>query len=329
MAHYLMSYLLNIIITCARMASTFPSSSSLAARSVPRAPWRLTSWIAPTILFMGCTKITHIRKVTTCSQTWLRKEEICQESPFSVYFLHALSSLEFYQARQRISSTSLTHQTCILNQIIFFDTRVNAPKLLSGYYGNSDIKKPLMVTMLRDPLERFQSAYYFFLTVDTEFLDSAGINTDQGFDHFTKRTIAQARETGKYNCILWPSLYGKHLNAWLQYTEPSQMMIVPKKLYTDGEGWLHTCQALSSRLDITLSCSPKKAEKITYSNEHPPLSEDITEDTSTQFRNFLHHNDHHKLFDALLQIHHGGGKLFGNHGDGDLPEIKSWLLQHW
>jgi len=211
----------------------------------------------------------------------------------------------------------------------FLDKRVNAPKLLSGYYGNSDIKKPLMVTMLRDPLERFQSAYYFFLTVDTEFLDSAGINTDQGFDHFTKRTIAQARETGKYNCILWPSLYGKHLNAWLQYTEPSQMMIVPKKLYTDGEGWLHTCQALSSRLDITLSCSPKKAEKITYSNEHPPLSEDITEDTSTQFRNFLHHNDHHKLFDALLQIHHGGGKLFGNHGDGDLPEIKSWLLQHW
>lgn len=244
---------------------------------------------------------------------------------FSSDFFHMTESSDLY-----MEEGSSAHEFGDLKVMVNWGGE--APKLLSQWYGHSDIKKPLFVSVLREPLERFQSMFYFVSqrSWGHSWLSTTGISPDHGFNHFTQMTLAQAQKTGKYNIALWPSLYGKHLSAWLQYVQPSQMMIIPMKVYTSGNGWGKICARLSSHLDISLSCGSKAQHQTRTQSEHPPLDKDIAPDTLTKFYDFLHHHDQEKLVDALWRIHEGGGTLFSFDGDhhGEGGEY-SWLRQNW
>lgn len=208
---------------------------------------------------------------------------------------------------------------------------VDAPKLLSKYYGN-DIKRPVFTVLLREPLERFQSAYYFFLQTK-DIMKSTGLQGSD-FNQFTQRTVVQSQETGKYNWILWTSLYGKHMHAWSQQIDPSSMIIIPMYSYARAtDGWLKACRSLSSRLNIVLRCGSRTASRENQ-NEHPPLSEDITEDSRNQFYKFLQ-GDHQKLVDVLVQINQGGGELVTFDGSSTAAAffggdaVNTWLCKGW
>lgn len=207
-----------------------------------------------------------------------------------------------------------------------FDVTLNVPQTLYQFYGQQDIKRPLFVTLLREPLERFQSSFYFFKDT-SETMWNTGVS-HKNFNHFARKSVDLALDTGMYNSILRPSMYGKHLGEYLKYVDPSQFVIIPMYNYVrDGSGWAAACHVISSRLSTFLKCS-EHAPAAVNQGEHPSLSEDLDDRTRKHFYKFIEH-DHQMLLQMLLLIHQKGGSLVEFDGTDTTEDIHAWISKGW
>merc|ERR1719476_1112610 len=155
----------------------------------------------------------------------------------------------------------------------------NLPKVLRHFYRewSQDIT---FVIMLREPLARMQSAWYYF----RRYVDKTGVDVcdswlpgcnESSFQDAVAGSVSAARSSSpSYSMLLWQSMYARHLEGYLAEFEAAQFVIVPFLHYVKFNPHA-ACAALNRRLNVDMNC-----QNFTPSREnvhaHPPLASSLS-----------------------------------------------------
>jgi len=190
------------------------------------------------------------------------------------------------------------------------------PSTLSGLYGPHLSKKITFVILLREPLARAQSWFYYGRVPDMTFQAYAEGDLRQAANGWTGHPSASAA---------FGSRYGAHLEGYLGSFDPSQFFIVPFRAFTSGNS-RRICEELSLWLAFDMECGPMTTHRL--SSDNPSLEEDTTEEFRQLWREFFE-PDKRLLVSLLAEGYAQGMGLASYRGSGDLEDIQGWLEEWW
>eukprot|EP00930_Biecheleria_cincta_P035122 TRINITY_DN24189_c0_g2_i1.p1 TRINITY_DN24189_c0_g2~~TRINITY_DN24189_c0_g2_i1.p1 ORF type:complete len:404 (+),score=69.33 TRINITY_DN24189_c0_g2_i1:81-1292(+) len=203
----------------------------------------------------------------------------------------------------------------------------NLPSVLQNFYQQQNyISELVFVVMIREPLARFQSHWYYGQEWTRKYED-----IPKGeFDQELSRQIQQAANEKVYNFRLWASMYGAQLQTWLHRFSASQFMFIPTQSYSAStEDRLTVLNELSARLNTPFQLQRSAPAKRSNPSQHPKLSEDVTPGNAAMFNRFME-KDHQLLLELLAQASLKGAYLGGYTGrPGSTGDIDSWLRAKW
>lgn len=199
------------------------------------------------------------------------------------------------------------------------------PSVLQEFYNN-DTSELVFVVMIREPLARLQSHWYYGQEWTRKYEDIARGEFNKELSRQTRR----AANEKVYNFRFWASMYGAQLQTWLQSFSASQFMFVPTQSYSTtakdrSNIWSELSARLGTPIELQYSASPKHSNP----SQHPELSEDTTPDNAAMFNRFME-KDHQLFLQLLAQASLKGAYLGGYTGrPGSSGDIDSWLHDKW
>jgi len=211
-----------------------------------------------------------------------------------------------------------------------YENMTSIPRRMIGFYGDFSSRLKI-VMMLREPLSRSQSEWYF---------------TGGGWDPLPRRCsecrlgptfstaiqaaleVAQNGTKLRLEDWLWKSFYAAQLTDWIKYF-PRQILVLPYRYYVDAETTPLVSQLLQEMIGFPRDAVWKEASHENPS-PHPPLDGDIAPDTRQAFENFFAgpNRDLVKLL-ASAQLDRGVSLALYNGTAGSESEIEKWLLDGW
>lgn len=205
---------------------------------------------------------------------------------------------------------------------------INLPNTLKTFYGKEQGKVTL-VAMIRDPLSRMQSAWYAARRCSNHAICTQDCR-GESFQEDLKTALSNARQSPPlYTEWLWTSMYGRHLEEWLQHFDAQQMYVIPYKQYSKGDADA-ICRNLAKRLEFDMDCESNGREPShSWKNEHPSLKDDLRPEIIDDF-NAIMDQETDRLAQALADGHAKGLGLANFDGaKGSKAEIRAWLEAWW
>jgi len=207
---------------------------------------------------------------------------------------------------------------------------MDLPKKLTKFYGDES-SKLVFAAMLREPLSRMQSAWYHSSQAYANWEQCRDCKA-ASFAEAVEATLNRAETNHTYDDWLWGSMYADHLKAWLSKFQPSQIVVMPYKLYTHGDK-VSVCSDLAQRLDWQFDCNALNVAgeqpKEFNAHSHLSLEEDMPPELRDRFQNYIagHNAD---LVHVLAEAQKNGAGLANYHGStGDEAAIQKWLVENW
>mmetsp|Transcript_36120 Transcript_36120/g.78814 ORF Transcript_36120/g.78814 Transcript_36120/m.78814 type:complete len:362 (-) Transcript_36120:75-1160(-) len=194
-------------------------------------------------------------------------------------------------------------------------THADLPLTLQYFYGEELYPKLTFMVMMRDPLERLQSGWYFSRRYQLDPEDTFA------FDRHLREVLQTAKHNGRYSIRLWQSMYGSQLKSWLERFEARQFVFAPMMIAVNNV--TSTLSSLSKQLGIPLNETHTHLDENSVS--HPSVSEDCSPGTIAMFDHFME-DDHRLLLEELAKASLEGASLVGYTGSlGNRSEIGAWL----
>jgi hypothetical protein len=219
---------------------------------------------------------------------------------------------------------------------------VGLPQVLADLYQSS-VSRLSFVFLLREPLARMQSDFYFYFeglpkgtigpfgtTVFAKFVEELEANLP---DNYTALKD-QGNLVGADFNVAARSFYGMKLKPWLEDPtyKSTQFSVLPS-------GWatLHAREAVDelqkqfTALRLNSSDVDLEPTHLMANNPHPPLEEDLDQATRTRLRRKYFMPDTEDLSDMLMQSMARGLHLGGfdrSHGVSSAA-IQTHLQQWW
>lgn len=184
---------------------------------------------------------------------------------------------------------------------------MHLPDLLQRFYGGLLSPKMTFVIMIREPLARMQSWWYYR-------------GYGKGFQREAEKNMKRFRGDA------WHSMYGEQMEQWLMVFAYNQFVVIPIKAFTKGNS-KQICLSLSRRLNFAMECH--NMAEVRLQKHNPPLEEDVTPEFREKFnQQFI--TDKDKLVRILTKGHRHGMTLAGF--TARLPHytaVQKWLEEHW
>lgn len=207
--------------------------------------------------------------------------------------------------------------------------KVNVPQTLKKWYGDQAGELTL-VLMVREPLARMQSAWYaaqlcgYFKAICK---DDCKAPTFQ--EALTNVLNNATKEEPILTEWIWTSMYGRHLEQWMEQFLARQIMVVPYKEYSNGNAD-HVCKELSNMTQFPMDCNSKGAGVThLWASGHKELSEDMTDKLTAKFKSVMDAEDE-RFIRALTMGQRQGLRLANYKGKrGDEDDIRAWLKAGW
>jgi hypothetical protein len=195
------------------------------------------------------------------------------------------------------------------------------PAILANWYAGLSPRLTFVV-MVREPTERYLSAFYF----RNEHLRNATVLSGQ-FEASVNNSLALLAEK-VYDSFFWPSMYSASLERYLEHFAARQFVIVPYLRYFNG-GKCAVYAEVSARLGMTLDCQETSGTSHTNTNEHPQLDELLSAPVRQAFRAaFVPMTE--RLVQLLTNTSLQGLGLPQYNGTmGSESGIREWLLSGW
>lgn len=177
------------------------------------------------------------------------------------------------------------------------------------------------VMMVREPLSRVLSAYYFRM----ELLLSGTVAEGQ-FQAYMDLALS-AMGQGIYDSFIWPTMYARQLENYLETFEEEQFLVAPYLHYFNNKCLLF--QTLEARLGVTLECEETEAATEHNTNEHPPLEEVLSNSSRNAFNSAMQ-PEVDRLVAVLANTSSRGLLLAAYNGTlGSEEEIRDYLVDGW
>jgi len=158
----------------------------------------------------------------------------------------------------------------------------NVPAALKAFYGVDLLKQLNFVLLIRDPLSRYQSAYYHGRMNGWPWSTSATFNEQIEDD------LSAASPTSEYPADLEGlsgSIYAPQLAAFVDVASPSQFAIFPMKAYlADRFG---TLRAIAWQLGKVQLPEFKVPSTQLNPREHPSVAEDVNASTKAKYDRYM------------------------------------------
>jgi hypothetical protein len=218
--------------------------------------------------------------------------------------------------------------------------KLDIPQILNDFYGGPLLQRLTFVVMLREPLSRFQSNFYFFVDLGNFSnakpcgqLQAGDLRSAylQGytFTDCVRESLASATNTSHvvYHDALWGSMYATQLASYLEVLPTSRFALSPMKTYFKDPGTFleEVAQRVGGvRPDIQVDEASHRRQSI-----HPTLDADIDHDLRVSYDRFML-PENSKLVSLLIKMHDEGAYVHG-FPDGNIDErrIGSWLSAEW
>ncbi|CAE8616517.1 unnamed protein product [Polarella glacialis] len=196
------------------------------------------------------------------------------------------------------------------------------PPLLHDMYGSALASQLTFVVMLRDPLDRMQSQFYY-----QERVGHAGIYANLTFSQGMELELSMA-SSGVPPPMSSPSMYGILLKTWLEVFPARQFLVVPSPSRVSS-GWASSlCPSLATRLSVTgASCAASKEDSEINTSDHPPLLNDTTA-AGRAAAYWYFQSDFTLLVQTLTSARQQGMELDAFSGDGSEASVAAWLLEN-
>ena len=173
-------------------------------------------------------------------------------------------------------------------------------------YGG-DGGKLQFVVMLREPLSRMQSWFYY-------------CGHSIGFQEHAGDELK--RNAGS----VWHSFYGWQMSEWTRIFLLRQFYVIPFHLF-GGQASQQICDDISERLRFKIECAPVVMDAL--HGNHPALQEDTTEEFRHNFSAYMAHVQQ-QLVEVLTRGSARGMGLPGYKGTpSDEPAVQKWLIENW
>jgi len=199
------------------------------------------------------------------------------------------------------------------------DSAERLPETLRSIYGPTMYKQITFVVLLREPLARAQSWFYYGHVPSTVFQASMEDQLSLAANGWAGNPSSSA---------VWGSYYGHHLGEWLKSFDASQFLIVPFKAFTSGDS-SGICQDLSQRLSFNMECGTMTTHRLAFGARHPSVEDDTTAEFRQKWGEFFD-PDKELLVNLLAQGHTQGMGLAAYSGKaGDVEDVQKWLEQSW
>jgi len=206
--------------------------------------------------------------------------------------------------------------------------RFNLPLLFTSYLYTGASSRLTFAVMVRETLARFQSSWYFY-HFDLDGHNHTWLSANGTFSKFVSNSIARAEGSHDYVFRLWGGLYGRHLQAWLEYFHPSQFYFIPFLHYMRPGGKAIVFGELEGRLGVPLPATEREAASHSNSNSHPSLDEDLSPELQARFRAFIA-PEVNLLVDTLAACSTQGMGLANFSGTlGSAADVRTWLEAGW
>jgi hypothetical protein len=144
---------------------------------------------------------------------------------------------------------------------------IHAIERMKKLYGDDLSKKIKFVIILRSPENRMESSYYHFHE-----------GKYKNFDGYVAKTLEEAKNwtfdggaTSPSPNLYWPSMYARHLKAWLKEFDASQFALVTLQQYKEHPQ--KTLEFISKRLAVEPRDTPKPVSAaVENARNHPKMS---------------------------------------------------------
>lgn len=170
------------------------------------------------------------------------------------------------------------------------ELRPHLPQLMVKFYGAKLLDMLVFVVMLREPLARMQSWWYFR-------------GKQSGFQEETEK------ELKRFGGAAWHSMYGWQLEQWTTTFDRRQFHVIPMRAFTNGNS-KKICATLSRRLDFAMQCAGMAENRLSRHSSYPSLLEDTTEAFRDTF-NQRFREDKERLLRVLVRGYNEGMTLAG------------------
>lgn len=212
-----------------------------------------------------------------------------------------------------------------------------APELISYIHGPATRNQLTIALLMREPLARMQSEYYYWMQKKPpiKFLEGAcaGCNyhgkhgQSANFSEALKLTIQEARKATPKQVTdwLWRSIYFPTVVEFMRVFDATQLLFIPFHQYV-----LHqhqTCKKLKERLGFASECWSD--DEHILGSMHPSLEKDVDAETIADFNDMID-TENLQLVKHLTEAHAAGSWLAGYDGSvGDEAHVKRWLDASW
>lgn len=181
------------------------------------------------------------------------------------------------------------------------------PAVLDRLYGRILGRSLQFVVMVREPLSRMQSWWYY--------------TGNKG--PFQPHAEDEVR-TGLGS--VWHSKYGHHMQEWTATFNFIQFYVIPFRLFS-GPASQGICDNVSARLNFRVTCAPVAVDALHGS--HPSLEADTTEEFRDSFAAYMA-PDLQLLVEVLAVGSTKGMGLPQYQGEpGSEAAIGGWLVKNW
>lgn len=219
------------------------------------------------------------------------------------------------------------------------------PHLIRSLYGEEERAKLRFIIMLREPVARLQSGFYFGKNVmrrfggpnhTLEYYEEsfpAYVNmTERRVPEFESDLQAGAERLSRDFPLdqFYRSMYSLNLKPWLEVFAPRQFVIIPSSLYfrdLASRGAVMNQVAEFLRLDPALLGAVGMTKKNV--GKHPRLEDDITPEKAEWLRREYFTPDTRRLAEMLAPRFKDGLVVAGYDGGPDAPAIQKYLTDHW
>lgn len=271
---------------------------------------------------------------------WLNLLPPCPEAPaFQVWADFSVTTAQV----AKLPDTMMHHPTMGLNAHGYFGRGWHASELISFMHGPETRFDLTIVIMLREPLARMQSEYYFFKymyhkhDMRTKYakMNDACAGCNYAFSptlaDALRLTIQEARKSSSNSPMqvtdwLWRSIYAPQIEAFSNFFHASQLLVIPYRQYLSYHT-LWICQELKRRMQFLSDCWSVAGNETHV--EHPSLEDDVSAELVQEFGMLMAPMNEH-LVTVLTEVNAAGAILPGYIGPtGNMSQVKKWLEVSW
>jgi hypothetical protein len=193
------------------------------------------------------------------------------------------------------------------------------PAVVANWYAEKGSALTFVV-LVRDPIPRYLSAFYFRKEVVY-----GGTVKDGDFETSVNSSLA-AMADNWFDSFIWPGLVGRHIENYLQYFAPQQFIVSPNHYYYDFK--CDVFSVVSQHLGVLVPCEDDEASSEN-SNPHPPLEEVLQDSVKAKLEEALL-PENERFVGVLTRGSLQGMSLPKYTGTlGNKSGIQAWLLAGW